>query len=87
MTGDLGLARIRSDAQWAAAYSLITAANSGSRHAYFGGNDIVSEVSNNFKVFLLIIMAGPLCWVFELSPLLNSLCVCLFVLRFVMHAT
>jgi len=41
--GDLGLARIRSDAQWAAAYSLMTAANGGSRHAYFGGNDIVSE--------------------------------------------
>jgi hypothetical protein len=39
--GDLGLARIRSDAQWIAAYSLIT--DPDNRHAYFGGNDIFAE--------------------------------------------
>jgi len=45
--GDLGLARIRSDSQWIAAYGVQTAAHGSaagtSRHAYIGGNDIYAE--------------------------------------------
>merc|ERR1712223_109168 len=39
--GDLGLARIRSDAQWTAAYSIVDTTFGGG--AYFGANDIASE--------------------------------------------
>lgn len=41
--GDLGLARIRSDSQWTAAYGVLTAVSGTTRHAYFGANDIYSE--------------------------------------------
>jgi len=41
--GDMGLARILSDNQWNTAYALIVLANAGTRHAYFGGNDIFAE--------------------------------------------
>lgn len=38
--GDLGLARIFSDSQWAAVYSVMDSSGGG---AYFGANDIASE--------------------------------------------